>query len=176
MATSAPWNWDAPTGALAQNRIRLVAANIAILTSAQLYLNAIWLPACTATSITFVSGTQAAVTPANQWFGIFDTSYVPLRLTADDTSTAWAANTAKTLNLSSPLAVTSAGLYYVGIMVKAGTVPSLTGGSGTANPAVLGIAPVISGTSSGSLTNPASCPNPAAAPTNTGNSCYFYIS
>jgi hypothetical protein len=174
---SAPWAWDAPGTAIAQNLLRdSPASNVAVLTSAQLYLCLIWLPACVLTSITWVSATTALGTGANQWFGIFDTTYVPLRLTSDDTTTAWAANTAKTLNLSSTLAITTAGLYYAGIMVKATTVPTLTSRTAASNQAVQAIAPVRAGTSSGALTNPASCPNPAAAPTATGNIPYVYVS
>jgi hypothetical protein len=81
------------------------------------------------TNLTFVSGTTAAGTPTNWWFALYDTATTPalLRQTADQTSTAWAANTAKTVALSTPWTVTASGIYYASCMVKATTVPTLAG-------------------------------------------------
>lgn len=100
--------------------------NQAVLTSGRLLLVPVHLTAgTTLTSLSFVSATTAAVTPTNQWFGVFSSARVALRLTVDDTTTAWASNTAKTLALTSTYVVPSTGLYYFGVMVAAGTVPSL---------------------------------------------------
>ena len=129
----------------------------------------------TVSSITFVSRTTALVAGTNQWFGLFSDALVPLRLTADDTSTAWAASTAKTLALTSPFVTTYSGLYYLGVCVVAGTVPSLIGAQATTS-LLAGIAPKPNGTSTTGLTDPASCPNPVAALTQTVSTPYAYIS
>lgn len=166
-----------PTGAIAQTVPRVSAGtNFAALVSAQLLLVAIWLPASvTVTSITFVSGTQALVTGVNQWFALYSAARGKLGVTSDDTSTAWGASTAKTLNLATPQAITAEGLYYLGCMVKATTVPSLVGQSAT--PATKDIPPILSGLSTAALTNPASAPATAAAIT-TGQTAveYAYVS
>jgi hypothetical protein len=69
------------------------------------------------TNLTFVSGATAAGTPTNWWFALYDTSATPALIaqTADQTSTAWAAHTAKTVALSAAYTVTTAGIYYAAI-------------------------------------------------------------
>ena len=81
------------------------------------------------TSVTFVSATTAAGTPANWWFAAYSSASTPvlLRQTADQLTAAWAANTAKTLPLTSPYQVVDSGVLYVAIHVKATTVPTLAG-------------------------------------------------
>lgn len=113
----------------------------------------------TVTNITLKSGATAAVTPTNWWFALYSNAATPALLaqTADQTSTAWAANTAKTLALATAQTVSEAGIYYVGIMVKAGTTPSLLGRSvalAGANSVVSGNA-VLAQTSGSSLTDTA---------------------
>lgn len=100
--------------------------NQSVLTSGRLALVGIWLPEDTeVTSISFLSGTTAAGTPTNQWFGLFDDERNALRLTADDTTTAWSSLTLKTLALTSSYTTTYSGLHFLGVMVAASTVPSL---------------------------------------------------
>ncbi len=81
------------------------------------------------TSITFKSGATAADTPLNWWFALYSTASTPALLgqTADQTTTAWAANTAKTVALTTPYLVTAAGLFYVSFMMKATATTSLIG-------------------------------------------------
>lgn len=153
-------------------RIGPAWANGAVLTSARLYLTPITLYADeVVTSITFFSGATALDTATNQWFGLFDSSRVPLRLTNDATSAAWGTNTLKTLNLSSTYPVTTSGLYFLGICVVASTVPTLQSmslSSVQGGNASIGIVPIINGNSSTGLTDPASCPNPAGAISQSG--------
>lgn len=81
------------------------------------------------TSLTFLSGNTAAGTPTNWWFALYDTSATPALLyqSADQLTAAWAANTAKTLALSTAYLVAKSGLYWAAVMVKATTVPTLAG-------------------------------------------------
>lgn len=166
-----------PAGALYETCPEDIAGDdLAALTSAQLYLVGIGIPANTVvTAITFWSGSTALDTGANQWFALFDRNRVKLAVTSDDTSGAWAENTAKTLNLASPYPVNTDGLFYLGVMVKGTTPPTLTGKSLTLT-SVPASAPIRCGTADGTLTDPASCPATASAITATGKIPYAYIS
>jgi hypothetical protein len=121
--------------------------------------------------ITFWSGTTALATGSNQWFSLYDASRNLLRVTSDDTSTAWATNAEKTLTLATSYTVTVDGFLYAGVMVNATTVPSLLGVGSTA--AVSGATPWCAArdTTNTGLTNPASAPSVAQFGT-TGSYCY----
>ena len=120
-----------PSGLLTYNIPRVLATgNLSALTTQVMLSVAIPLQKYDkVTSISFRSGTTAAGTPTNYWFALYDTAATPAKIaqTADQTSTAWAANTVKTLNLTSVYEVTESGIYYAAIMVKATTPPSLVG-------------------------------------------------
>jgi hypothetical protein len=96
--------------------------------SGVVHLHGIYLPkGVTITTITFVSGATAAVTPTNQWFALCDSSRTVLRVTANDTTTAWGSSTVKSLNLTSTFTTTYSGLHYLACCVTATTVPSFRG-------------------------------------------------
>lgn len=107
----------------------------AAMTSGVLYLVPIWLPKGTVVSnISFITGSTAVGTPTNWWFTLHNSSRVALARTADQTTTAWAANTTKTLAVAQTTAgaassytTTYSGLHYLGIMVKATTMPTIIG-------------------------------------------------
>lgn len=130
------------------------------------------------TNITFKSHTTAANTPTHWWFALYDGSFNLLQQTADQTSTAWAAFTAKTLALTSTYTVTTSGVYYVGIMVAATTVPTLDGFSASANmtaaAAYLSGQKLLSGQFSSGFTTTA--PSSAATPAAIGAIPYCIIS
>ena len=123
-------------------------------------------------TITFWSGGTGAGTPTNQWFTLRDSARVLLGVTADDTTTAWGTNVAKTLTLASPVVIPADGFYYIGIMVKATTTPTMTGiasistGPRAANPIPAGT------TADTGLTDPASAPSTAGALT--AAAAHFY--
>ena len=136
--------------------------NTAALSTGRLSLESIALRAGDVlTSISFWSATSAAGTPTNQIFGIYNANLNLVANTSNDTTTAWAANTRKTLSLTSSYTVPSTGLYYLGIMVVATTVPTLKGMTAVTGGQLRGAAPNLGGTSSTGLTT--SLPNPAAA-------------
>lgn len=91
------------------------------------------------TNLSFVSGATAAGTPTAWWFGLYDNQATPALIaqTADQTTTAWAANTVKTLALATAYRVANTGLHYAACMVTATTVPSLVG--------TFGVKPVVTG-------------------------------
>jgi hypothetical protein len=136
--------------------------NTSLLSTGRLSLEAIAIRAGELiTSISFWSATTAAGTPTNQIFGLYDNNLNLLRATNNDTTTAWAANTRKTLNLTSTFTTTYTGLYYLGIMVTATTVPTIKGITAVTGAQLRGAAPILGGTSSTGLTT--SLPTPAAA-------------
>lgn len=79
------------------------------------------------TSLSFVSGATAGGTLTNWWFALYSPAGALLSQSADQTSTAWAASTVKTLALGTPQMASASAVYYAAIMVKATTVPTLMG-------------------------------------------------
>lgn len=127
--------------------------NTAVLSTGRLSLQAIWLPAgTTISSISFWSATTAAGTPTNQLFGLYDINLNLLRSSNNDTTTAWAATSRKTLALTSAFTTTYSGLHYLGIMVTATTVPTLKGNTAKTGGQLNAGAPSMGGTSTSSLT------------------------
>lgn len=124
-----------------------------VLATGRLSLQAIYLPAgTTINSISIWSASTAAGTPTNQIFGLYDINLNLLRSSVNDTTTAWAANSRKTLALTSAFTTTYSGLHYLGIMVTATTVPTLKGNT-TKNGGQLNAAlPTMGGSSTSGLT------------------------
>lgn len=143
------------SGALAETFDRNLCdeVNSAVLSSGRLSGAAIWLEAgMTISSISFHSATTAAGTPTNQLFGLFDSSRNLLISSTNDTTTAWAANSLKTLALTSTFTTTYSGLYYLGVMVTATTVPTLKGNTAKTGGQLQAAAPSMGGTSNTGLT------------------------
>lgn len=153
------------TGALYETFSRNLCneVNTAVLSSGRLSLQSIWLPVnTTISSISFWSATTAGATLTNQLFGLYDVNLNLLRSSTNDTSTAWAANARKTLSLTSTFTTTYSGLYYLGIMVAATTVPTLKGNTAKTGGQLSAGAPTMGGTSTTGLTT--ALPATAAAP------------
>lgn len=115
------------------------------------------------TNLSFVSGATAAGTPTAWWFGLYDTQATAALIaqSADQTTTAWAANTVKTLALSAAYRVPKTGLYYAAINVTATTPPSLIGAVG-AKPVITGERNLSQSSGSGlTTTAPATITAPA---------------
>jgi hypothetical protein len=166
-----------PTGGIAQTypRHMVLGSDAAALVSGTMEMIAIYLPGKTKlTSITFYSGATALAVGLNQWFALYDINRVLLRQTVDDTTTAWAANTMKTLALTSTYVTRTAGLYYLGINVTATTVPTLRALAGFTASGAQTLTPVICGASSTGLLGTA--PDPAAAITVQQSLLYAYVS
>jgi hypothetical protein len=150
-----------PAGMFRENvRRSECGGNLSALTTQVMLSTALYLEAGdVVTNLTFCSATTAAGTPTNWWFALYDTASTPalLRQTADQTSTAWAANTAKTVALTTAYTVPTSGIYYAAVMVKATTPPTLLGASLNANAsgAVVAGQKVLAQTSGSSLTDTA---------------------
>jgi hypothetical protein len=157
-----------PTGTIAETMPRelCIESNITGPTSGTMYFNPVFLKAGQViNNISFYSATTAAATPTNQVFAIYDRNGKLMAKTVDDTTTAWAANSQKTLALTAAWTVPKDGPYFVALLVAAATVPSLTASSSTLNQAN----PIFRGSSNTGLTAP---PGEAAMPT--GNSSLHY--
>lgn len=155
-------------------RILCTETSSAILTSGTLRLDAIWLAAGTVVnSISYFSGTTAAGTPTNQIFALYGRRWNLLAQTNNDTTTAWAANSIKTLNLTTPYTIPVSDLYYLGILVTATTVPSLkTQGLATT---ISQLPPSLKGNSNTGLTT--TLPDPCAAiPAGSTNASWACVS
>ncbi len=137
-----------------------VALTTQVMTSVPIYLAAGEI----VTNLSFRSGATAAGTPTNWWFALYSNASTPALLSqsADQTSTAWAANTTKTLALAAAQTISVSGIYWAAIMVKATTVPTLLGSIGA--PAIVTGERNLAQSSGSSLaaTAPATIASPAA--------------
>lgn len=151
-----------PTGALGQTMARQDVGNggLATLLSGRMSLMSVFLVAGQiVNNITVYSGSTAAVSPTNQWFAIYNSAGARQAVTADGLTGGWATNSAKTLTITGGWTVPTTGLYYVGIMVAASTVPTLAG-STIAFTNITSIPPILCGndTVNTGLTTPATAP------------------
>jgi hypothetical protein len=120
------------------------------------------------TSIAFRSGATPAGTPTNWWFALYDDSATPALMaqTADQTTTAWGANTTMQVALATPQSIKRTAVYYAAVMVKATTPPSLLGQSlfdGTMSTGLVTGQKQLARTSGAALT--ATAPTTIASPT-----------
>jgi len=127
-ATGSPNNGVQPnygiTGTLAETMDRQTCpeVNSVLGTTGQIRVQAIWLTAGqTVSNISFHSATTAAGTPTHYVFALYDINRNLLATTADQTSTAWAANTLKTIAVTTPYFAASSSVYILAFL----SVPSL---------------------------------------------------
>lgn len=125
-------------------------------------------------NITMSSATTAAGTPTNYFFALYDGNRNLLAQSANQTTTAWPANTVKTLAMTTPYRIPTSGPYYIGYMMTATTVATLKGGTARTGGQLANTAPIIYGTSTTGLTT--ALPNPAAAITGSTASLYASVS
>jgi hypothetical protein len=130
--------------------------------SGTLFMQAIYLYAGQLVSnITVSSATTAAGTPTGGRVGLYSANRALLAQSADQTTTAWAANTVKTLAMLTPYRVPTSGLYYIGIYMTATTVMTMKGGTAKTGGQLASSVPILHGTSTTGLTT--TLPDPAAA-------------
>ena len=94
------------------------------LASGTLQMTAMYLPAnVTIGHLATCSGSSSISSPTHWWFGLYDGSLNQLAVTADQTSTAWALNSYKSLAVatiasgaSTTFTTTYTGLHYFGIL------------------------------------------------------------
>lgn len=122
-------SWMSPDGIIESiPRWAANGGNITALVSQQIKVQGIYLPEGKLVSnIIFVSGDTAASVPTNYWFALYKKDKTFIGQTADQLTAAWGSNVTKTLALQTPYTVPASDMYYVGIMVKATTPPTLYG-------------------------------------------------
>ena len=168
------------TGTIAETIPRELCpeVNSTMAATGTLNMQAIYLTAGQLVSnITISSATTAAGTPTNYFFALYsgnNSAPALLAQSANQTTTAWAANTVKTLAMSTPYRVPTSGIYYIGYLMVATTVPTIKGGTARTGGQLGGVAPPIYGTSTTGLTT--SLPNPAASITSGTASFYAAVS
>ncbi|MEU8537149.1 hypothetical protein [Streptomyces parvulus] len=115
----------------------------------------------TVSNLTFISGATAGATLTAQIAALYSPSGALLVQSADKTSEAWAADTAKTFAMASPYRATKSGIYYAALAVAASTVPTLVGSVG-AKPFLTGEGNLAQTSGSGiGATAPATIATPA---------------
>lgn len=166
------------TGTLAETMPRMLGltTNTTAGASGTLFMQAIYLTAGTLVSnIEIISATTAQVAPTHYWFALYDGSRNLLANSADQTTTVWAANTAKKLAMGTPYRIPTSGLYYIGLaQVVTTTQATIAGGPAQLNATSGNSAPILHGTSTTGITT--ALPNPAAAITAGTASIYAAIS
>lgn len=158
------WNLG-PTGCIAETMPREICPEVnttAPTASGTLFLQAIYLTAGQLVSnISISSATTAAGTPTNYFFALYDANRALRAVSANQTTSAWAANTMKTLAMTTPYRVPTSGLYYIGLMMTATTIITTKGGTAKTGGQLAAAVPILHGASSTGLTT--SMPDPAAA-------------
>lgn len=172
----------APAGSVAQTVARqLVTSAAETSASGVLTLTAISLPLDTVVNtLNFVSGTTAAITPTHQFAGLYDNTGKQLAVSADLLTAAIAASTVIPYPIStiaqgaaSSFTTTYSGLYYVGIMVVAGTQPTWAGITGLVTDET--IPPIMAGSSDTGQTAPPAFPHTAGTITPTAAALYSFL-
>lgn len=123
-----------PTGMVSETISRLDGAFTAatIVTSQPAYTAVNLVQGQVVANLTFWSHSTAAATPTHLLFGLADSTGKIVATSADATTAAWAANSAKTLAMTTAYTVPADGLYYVAICSTATTVPTINGLATTA--------------------------------------------
>jgi len=118
------------------------------------------------TNLTFISGTTAAGTPTNWGFALYSPAGALLAQTADQTTTAWAANTVMTKALATAQLISEPGVYYAALWMKASTQITAAGyvAQNTAVNGAMSLGALVLSQSSGSALV-ATAPATIASPT-----------
>lgn len=154
---------------------RYINANSYAPATGVLQMSGIWLPAgVTVTNIILFSGTTGVTTNTHNWAALYTNGLVLLAQSADDTgSTDYAGNTKISKALSTAQVTPYTGLYYIGWMQAATTPNTVLTAAAPASSIANADAPVVSATSTGSLTTTA--PATAGSLTAVVQSIYAYV-
>lgn len=128
-------------------------------------------------NLTLVSLTAEA-TGTHAWCGIADNTGKVLAISADNTGAAYfAANTAVTTALATPVTTTYTGLYYAFVCVVAsGTMPTFAAAPAFTHAAIATVPPIICGTALTSQTTPVAVASSLGTITPTaGHQIYAYV-
>lgn len=160
---------------------RLSHVNTAFtLSSGTLQMTAMYLPANAVVGHLAACTATAGITgPTHWWFGLYDNNLAQLAVTADQTSTAWAANTYKSLAVatiasgaSSTFTTTYTGLYYFGVLAAWSTTAPSIMGCALISSGLPSQSPVLCGASDTGQTAPPAFPHTATSLTAGQNPLY----
>lgn len=119
----------APTNVVAQTIPDILATSSLTCTAGTIFVTRCWVkPNTTVNGFSFITAVTAASTPTNWWLFLATSAGVILAITPDQLTTAMAADTEFTVNLTTPYVDTAGGYRYVGIMVAATTGPTIASG------------------------------------------------
>jgi len=153
------------TGVLAETMPRETCPEVntvAPTASGTLFMQAIYLKAGQLVSnIIISSATTAAGTPTNYFAALYDANRALKAVSANQTTTAWAATTVKTFAMTTPYRVPTSGLYYIGFMMTATTIITTKGGTAKTGGQLASSVPILHGISTTGLTT--AMPDPAVA-------------
>ena len=126
----------------------------------------------------FVTSTTAAVTPTHWWLCLLDNTYTCRATTADQLTGAIAASTWFNIAFAASYTAAYTGLYYLGVMVAASTMPTLCGATAPLAAMVTAATaptPLLGGVSSTSQTTaPTAGTTALVAPTATAVTPYLF--
>lgn len=150
-----------------------------VLATGTLYMSAIPLfKGDVVSSVSFFTASVAAVSPTNWWVGLYDAARNLVAVSTDQTTRAIPATSVITTPVAdsggAAFTVPADGLYYIGIMVAASTMPTVYGSTSTIS-AVLNQAPKIAGASNTGQTTPPTFPTVAASIASAGTWVYAFV-
>ena len=126
----------------------------------------------------FVTSTTAGATMTHWWMTLLDSAYTCRAVTADGTSGAIAASTWQNILFAASYTATYTGIYYLGVMVAASTIPTLCGATAPLAAMITGTGaptPLLGGVSTTGLTTPPTAGTTSyIAPTATAVTPYLY--
>ena len=116
-------------GVLCQTIPDINATSSLTCTAGTEFYTRVWIPPNTlVTNISFVTAATAASTPTNWWVTLRNSASTVLGVSADQLTTAIAADTAFTVKLGTAVNVGTGGFFYVSIMVAATTGCTIASG------------------------------------------------
>lgn len=127
----------------------------------------------------FVTSTTAGVTMTHWWVALLDSSYIVRAVSADQTSGAIGASAWFTLPFAAAYTAATTGVYFIGVMIAASTVPTLCGATAPLAAMITGTgapAPLIGGVSSTSQTTAPAVGTALIAPTAAAVTPYLFVS
>lgn len=146
-------------GLIAQTWDRHTGANATILVDGTAYFTLIGLLAGDVVTNLSISVPIAGVTMSLSKVGLYTTAGVRLALSADQ-GTAWESAGVKTIAMTSPYTITTSGAYYVAIVAKGGTLPTVMRGgifaASTSQGAGIGSGSMVAGVQTGQTDLPTS--------------------
>ena len=111
---------------LAQTVPDFAATSSLTCTAGTIFVTRVWVPKnVTVTNVSFITAATAASTPTNWWVFVATKAGVIQGISADQLTTAIAADTLFTVALATPYVDTTGVFRYVGIMVAATTGPTI---------------------------------------------------